>query len=197
MSLAFLTKTVKRLQPSCCPLDNILVSLFKDATNALGPCVVDLINSPLMSNRVPATFKTYSTDPDHIILTLQFCLILLPFPSSLLCQSYFHLNGILEKFQSGLKLHHSIEIFLFRVCDDLFLCVHSGNTVVLMLLDLTAVFGSSQSSGSSRIWQAELCTSCYIKASSPQLHLAVVCHKDLSLAPFFSDCICSLSVHLS
>lgn len=57
-------------------------------------------------------------------------------------QSYFNLNGILEKFQSGFKLHHILEIFLLRVCDDLFLCVHSGNTAVLVLLDLTAIFGT-------------------------------------------------------
>lgn len=89
VSLAFLTKTVKRLRPSCCPLDSIPVRLFKDATNSLSPCVVDLINPLLMSDRVPATFRTCcGTDLDHIILILRFCLISVPFPNSLLCQRF-------------------------------------------------------------------------------------------------------------
>lgn len=147
MSLAFLTKTVKRLRPSCCPLDNIPGRLFKDATNALGLCVVNLINSPLMSDRVPAAFKTCcSTDPDHIInynpsvLSNFSPVSKLPFESKVFeqveyeqLQSYFNLNGLLKKFQSGFKLRHNREMFLLRVFDDLF------------------------SSGSSRICQAELC----------------------------------------
>lgn len=58
-----------------------------------------------------------------------------------------------------------------RVFDDLLLCVRSGNAVVLVLLDLTAVFGTvdhdiltcvwalwvQPSSSSSLICQAELC----------------------------------------
>lgn len=50
------------------------------------------------------------------------------------------LNGISEKFQSGFKLFHSTETALLRFLNDLLLTVDSGNSAVLVLLDLTAAF---------------------------------------------------------
>ena len=46
----------------------------------------------------------------------------------------------IEKFQSGFKPQHSTETALLRVFNDLILTVDSGDSAVLVLLDLTAAF---------------------------------------------------------
>lgn len=59
-------------------------------------------------------------------------------------KSFLHDFCNYEKFQSGFKRCHSTETALLRVLNDLLLTVDSGNSAVLVLLDLTALKGASQ-----------------------------------------------------
>ncbi len=49
-------------------------------------------------------------------------------------------NSILNTFQSGFRVQHSTETALLKVLNDIYLSVHSGDFVVLLLLDLSAAF---------------------------------------------------------
>ncbi len=55
-------------------------------------------------------------------------------------QSFFDANIILDTFQSGFRTNHSTESALLRVLNDILLSVDSGDSVILMLLDLSAAF---------------------------------------------------------
>lgn len=49
-------------------------------------------------------------------------------------------NGLFETFHSGFRKLHSTESALLRVLNDILLSVGSGNSLVLLLLDLSAAF---------------------------------------------------------
>ncbi len=86
------------------------------------------------------------------IWTLQFYVITDLFPSFLSfqksqektvllqLQSFLDVHGILEISQSGFKACHSTESAPLRVFNDLLLTTDSGDSAILMLLDLSAAF---------------------------------------------------------
>ncbi len=55
-------------------------------------------------------------------------------------QSFLEEFSIYEKCQPGFKPRHSTETALLRVSNDFLLAVDSGNSAVLVLLDLTVAF---------------------------------------------------------
>jgi len=55
-------------------------------------------------------------------------------------------NGISETFQSGFKSAHSTESALLRVLNDIYLSTDTGDSVVLVLLDLSAAFDTVEHS---------------------------------------------------
>ncbi len=55
-------------------------------------------------------------------------------------QPFLDENNILEKFQSGFRPRHSTESALLKVFNDMLLSVDAGDSIILVLLDLTAAF---------------------------------------------------------
>ncbi len=55
-------------------------------------------------------------------------------------QPFLNHNCITEIFQSGFKSAHSTETALLRVLNDILLATDSGDSVILVLLDLSAAF---------------------------------------------------------
>ena len=55
-------------------------------------------------------------------------------------QSFLSANQTFETFQSGFKPLHSTESALLRVVNDTLLATDSGDSVILILLDLTSAF---------------------------------------------------------
>ncbi len=54
--------------------------------------------------------------------------------------SYLDSNSVFETFQSGFRKPHSTESALLRVLNYILLSIDAGNSVVLLLLDLSAAF---------------------------------------------------------
>jgi len=55
-------------------------------------------------------------------------------------QGHLELNSVFEKFQSGFRKYHSTESALLKVFNDILLSVDSGDSVILLLFDLSATF---------------------------------------------------------
>ena len=55
-------------------------------------------------------------------------------------QSFLNEQNILDIFQSGFKAFHSTESALLRVFNDLLVANDSGNSAILLLLDLSVAF---------------------------------------------------------
>ena len=55
-------------------------------------------------------------------------------------QSFIHAHNIFDMFQYGFKALHSTESALLRVFNYLLVATDSGDSAILMLLDLTAAF---------------------------------------------------------
>lgn len=55
-------------------------------------------------------------------------------------QSFVNGHYVLERFQSGLNPLHSTETTILKVLIDLLLATDSGDSALILLLDLTAAF---------------------------------------------------------
>ncbi len=94
--------------------------------------VTPLLNKPSLDSSVLKHFRLISV---------------LPFISKVLekivldqLQHFLTSNCIYEVFQSGFKSVHSTESALLRVLHDIYLSTYSGDSVVLILLELSAAF---------------------------------------------------------
>ena len=154
LSLPCLADIVSHMKPTTCSSDILPSRLLKEAFDSLGPSILSIINSSLLSGNVPPYFKHAivqpiikkpsldPTDPANFRPISK-----LPFISKVLekvvfsqLQSHLDNNQSLEIFQSGFRALHSTESALLKVTNDLLLSVDSGSSAILVLLDLSAAF---------------------------------------------------------
>ena len=154
ISLSFLTEIVSSLRSVSSPLDPIPAPLLKGVFNTLGPHILTIVNSSLVTGTVPSALKQAVVHPlikkpslDPTILSNYRPISKLPFLSKILEKAvlsqlspYLTNNNILEKFQSGFRARHSTESALLKVLNDLLLIVDTGKCAALVLLDLSAAF---------------------------------------------------------
>ncbi len=154
INLQELKEVIGKLKPSFCSSDIIHPRFFKLIINSIGPGLVSLINKCLQTGSVPANLKVAMVTPllkkpslDSSVQKFFRPISVLPFISKVLekivlnqIQSFLSSNCIYEVFQSGFKSAHSTESALLRVLNDIYLSTDSGDSVVLILLDLSAAF---------------------------------------------------------
>lgn len=154
VSLSFLTKIVNTLKPSSSPVDTVPPRFFKEVWVTIGPYVREIINSSLSSGLVPSFCKKAVVEPlikktglDPTILSNYRPISKIPFLSKILekivlaeLQPFLDANCTFDTFQSGYRTFHSTESALLKVFNDLFLMTDTGDSAILVLLDLTAAF---------------------------------------------------------
>ncbi len=134
--------------------------LFKEVFATLSPAVTAIINNSLANGVVPASFKHAVVHPllknphlDPSILSNFRPISKLPFISKLLervvysqLDSYISISNVLDTFQSGFRSLHSMETALLKVSYDLLQVLDTGSYAVLVLLDLSVAFDTTDHS---------------------------------------------------
>lgn len=142
------------LKPTSCPQDVIPTSFLKQVFTTIGPDLLTVINKCLSAGVVPDSLKHASVSPllkksnlNPSILSNFRPISNLPFISKILEKvvlnqllPFLNDNNIHEKFQSGFKAHHSTESALLRVMNAILLSTDTGQSVALVLLDLSSAF---------------------------------------------------------
>ncbi len=137
-----------------CALDPLPTALVKSCKTPLQEPYLAILNSCLEKGVVPTIFKKALVTPilkkaslDNTILKNFRPISNLSFLSKTLekivasrLQTHLEQNDLCEIFQSAYKKRHSTETALLRVQNDILRCLDRQETVLLVLLDLSAAF---------------------------------------------------------
>lgn len=154
LSLDELKHMVTELSNKFCCLDPIPTFLLKECVEELAPIMLYIVNESLKTGVFPEsmknavikpTLKKTNADPDILsnyrpVSNLSTLSKLLE--KAVLQQLNVHLddNGLFCSAQSGYRKDHSCETLLIRMSDDIIKRVSDNQTVMIILLDLSAAF---------------------------------------------------------
>ena len=154
LSLDGLKSLVSKLSNKFCCLDPIPTFLLKACINELAPSLLYIINESLKTGVFPRTMKTAVVKPtlkksvcDQDVLSNYRPVSNLSTVSKLLeravlqqLNAHLNDNDMYCSAQSGYRQHHSCETLLIRMADDLLKKIVDDQTVLIVLLDLSAAF---------------------------------------------------------
>ena len=138
----------------CCPLDPAPAVILKECVSVILPVITKIVNLSINSCVVPGCFKLAMLNPLLKKMGLDFQIFAnfrsisnLMFLSKLSERvvavqliNYVMTNDLGELFQSAYKQLHSTETALLRVHNDILLALDNHQSVILLLLDLSAAF---------------------------------------------------------
>ncbi len=147
-------KIIKRSPIKACALDPIPAKLFTNILPTLIPVITDIINLSITNSTVPHYLKEAMITPilkkpqlDVQVLNNYRPVSNLPFISKVIerviasqLNAHIQEHSLGEPLQSAYRQSHSTETALIYVVNDLLLCLDRKQSVLLVLLDLSAAF---------------------------------------------------------
>ncbi|CAC5366199.1 unnamed protein product [Mytilus coruscus] len=149
-----LTKIIQSAPSKHCELDPMPTYLLKSCSNELLPAMTNIVNCSLSESLVPSSFKQAIVRPllkkpslDREVFKNYRPVSNLPFLSKVLgkvvssrLEHHIESNNLHENLQSAYRARHSTETALLRVHHDIGSALDKNSCVVLLMLELSAVF---------------------------------------------------------
>ena len=153
----FVLKIINSASAKSCELDPIPTTLLYENLDILLPTITNIINTSLTTGIVPPDLKTAIVKPllkkpslDKNLLKNYRPISNLPFLSKILEKVVLHKllsnlqeNNLSNPFQSAYRAGCSTEIVLLRIVNDILSALDNDNISVLLLLDLSAAFDTT------------------------------------------------------
>ena len=159
LSIEEVSKIVRESSNASCRLDPIPTWLLKSCVDVLAPPITEMVNLSLLSGHVPEYWRTAVVSPllkkpGLDLVYKNFRLVSnLPFISKVvekaaLQQLLVHCkeNAPLPKFQSSFRKYHSTETALLKVQNDILMSMDNKKVTLLVLLNLSAAFDTTEHS---------------------------------------------------
>ena len=149
-----LSKLTRKIAKKSCILDPIPAKIVKECLSDLLPIITKMVNISLDTATVPENLKCAVLDPrlkKESLSTDEYSsfrpISNLKFVSKCIekvvaAQICHHItsNNMGEPLQSAYKTNHSTETALIKVQNDILRAIDDGNSVILLLLDISAAF---------------------------------------------------------
>ena len=137
-----------------CVLDPLPAVVMKECFNLLTPVLTSIVNTSLSTGVMPDVLKIAAVTPTlkkhnadftkyesfRPISNLKFVSKLVEKAVCVQLTAYITSNGLSKTFQSAYKSFHSTETALLRVQNDILCALDRNESVILVLLDLSAAF---------------------------------------------------------
>jgi hypothetical protein len=154
MSQSAIEKIVSSSSGASCSIDPIPTWLLKECKQELIPVITKIVNMSMSSGIFPESMKKAmvrplikkpSLDPTDFknyrpVSNLSFVSKVIEKSVAGQLKSYLLNSNIEEKFQSAYRAKHSTETAMLKIVNDIRCCIDKGQSVVLVLLDLSAAF---------------------------------------------------------
>lgn len=147
-------KLINKSAAKSCGLDPMPSSLVKEHATILAPVITQIVNGSLLTGDFPSEFKqavvtpllkNSSLDPDVLnhyrpVSNLHYISKLVEKVVAKQLSQYLLANNLYEPYQSAYRTHHSTESALVRVSNDILQAIDNRQSVILVLLDMSAAF---------------------------------------------------------
>ena len=154
VSMDTLLALIRPSSGKSCDLDPLPGSLLRACLSELGPILTQIVNQSLQSAVVPEQLKVAMVKPllkkpslDHRefknfrpISNLQFLAKIIEKVVADQLINYLDDNNLQEVYQSAYKRKHSAETALIRIHNDILTAIDIHQSVILLLLDISAAF---------------------------------------------------------
>ena len=154
VSEKFIRDLVLKSPTKSCSLDPIPTGILKEHVDLVATPITNIINESFSSGVFPdslkegvvfPSFKKSCTDQEAFasyrpITNISFLSELLERAAAIQTKNYLTAEGLLAKWQSAYRQHHSTETALLRVVNDILLSIDARKEVVLVMLDLSSAF---------------------------------------------------------